>query len=1218
MKQKLIGLLSVIIGAIGVYYTSFITYRSFAPRATTTPAQQAPSLRTYDVAIENSLIRELDQKPSQKGAAVTTPVISEALVFLERPNVTRTVTSKNREAMLTERRAFINDLKTQTQTIQQHVVQSMAPLISTKQITIKKSFYIDNILYVSLTKQGLEALAKLPGIRAITQNYRIPLPKPATSTTGLEWNISNIQADKVWSDLGITGNGTVVANIDTGVRYDHESLNKQYRGWDGSAYSHDYNWFDPTGAYPSAPGDNAGHGTHTMGTMVGGGNPEYGIGVAPGAKWIAVKGCGGWWCDASSLLSSAEWILAPTKLDGSDPDPSKAPDVVNNSWGGGSCSSWYQGAIQSWRNAGIVPVFSQGNSGPTEGSANSPGDNPLAIGVGATDSNNTIASFSSRGPSCATFGSEIKPEVSAPGVSVLSSVPDSTNSYSYYSGTSMAAPHVAGAIALMRSAKKDLTIDTIEKILQITSEDFGAPGPDNDYGAGKINALSAVTAVQQGGTVLGTVKDSTTQQPISNAKVVLQSVSNPSRIWNTIAASGSFMFEYVLPGQYTLTTSYFGYATQSTSISITASQSLEQNISLVKLPTYTISGKVTNNQSQPLIATIRLIDTPITTVTSNPDGMYAIQDVPAGTYTLDVKSPGYKYAAINKSVTVTGNTTRDIALTPLPSIPVLHTFENGLQGWSTTGFWHIVEAQQPCGLAHKGTHSAYFGGTFGACNYDSGIVTGELTSPLFYIPNVTQDVSLEFYSWYETESQNEYWDKRIIEIKEENETTWTQVEQLSGDPMNQWLPKSIFLNTYKNKNVQIRFRFDSVDGSYNNYRGWYIDDVNLGIHGAELTVSETGPAQAAIGETITYEVEVTNTGDRVAENTILTNTWTAPENVLTARVASVKTTNISSTTPFPSSSPKYTPTPTATQPNTITIPLGTIYQDQTAIVSIKLTVSQNAKRTDVIHSIASVSTSSYELNPSNNTYGMNTTVISPELELTGKGTVTNQTTGRVRYDFSVTNIGELPATNVTSKVTISAPFPWGITQLAADNQETALSNTGSFVMNFGTLSPGEKVSIIYAVKPSQPANGSFDVVATATTDSKESYPTNTVHLVTPIAPVPTPTPTPTPTPIQNQAPIITTTSLPNAIIKTKYTATINATDANKDTMSMTVTNLPKGMSKGPCTQTTNADGIRSLTCTIQGTTLSAGTYTINVTVTDQRGAVAKRTLKLIVSIPPIR
>jgi len=369
-------------------------------------------------------------------------------------------------------------------------------------------FWIANALLVTGDRALVDELAARPDVASIEANGQVPLLYPVAGfqpDNGIhvvEWGVANVNADDVWSQFGVTGEGIVVANIDTGVQHTHPALVAQYRGT--ATGSHDYNFFDPADICAgTTPCDNNGHGTHTMGTMVGDDGGSNQIGVAPGAQWIAAKGCESTSCSESSLLASGQWMVAPTRTDGSDADPAMAPDIVNNSWGGGRGDTWYQATINAWINAGIFPMFSAGNSGPGCNTANSPGDNLPAYAVGAYDINNNIASFSSRGPS-GVSSSEIKPNIAAPGVTVRSSVP--TNGYANASGTSMASPHASGVVALVWSAAPALQgdISGTRAVLDQTARDVGATGcggttaDNNIFGEGRIDALAAVTLATGG------------------------------------------------------------------------------------------------------------------------------------------------------------------------------------------------------------------------------------------------------------------------------------------------------------------------------------------------------------------------------------------------------------------------------------------------------------------------------------------------------------------------------------------------------------------------------------------------------------------------------------------------------------------------------------------------------------------------------------------------
>jgi subtilisin family serine protease len=375
-------------------------------------------------------------------------------------------------------------------------------------------FWISNAIHVTGNGQLARQLAQRPDVSHLEADRAYQLIEPTERVdsddnriSAIEWGIANINADDVWSDFGVTGQGIVVASVDTGVRFTHNALVNQYRGnLGGGQFDHNYNWHDPTGTCTSAPCDNNNHGTHVTGTMVGDDGGSNQIGVAPGAQWIAAKGCSSSSCSSTHLLSAGQWMVAPTNLNGQNADPSMAPHVVNNSWGGGRGDTWYQNTINAWINAGIFPMFAAGNSGSACNTANSPGDNIPAYAIGAYDINNAIASFSSRGPS-GVNSSVIKPNASAPGVSVRSSTAGSNTAYSSFSGTSMASPHAAGVVALVLSAAPSLVGDVagVKAVLNTTARDTsnlqcgGTAANNNVFGEGRLDAHEAVR-VASGGT----------------------------------------------------------------------------------------------------------------------------------------------------------------------------------------------------------------------------------------------------------------------------------------------------------------------------------------------------------------------------------------------------------------------------------------------------------------------------------------------------------------------------------------------------------------------------------------------------------------------------------------------------------------------------------------------------------------------------------------------
>ncbi|MCW2926254.1 MAG: serine protease [Thermoleophilia bacterium] len=302
------------------------------------------------------------------------------------------------------------------------------------------------------------------------------------------YGIDLVGAPAAWAQ-GADGHGLVYGSIDTGVDVTHESLaNYRGRGADG-ALVHDYNFYDPTGKAKAAV-DTQAHGSHTIGTAVG----QNGIGVAPKATYISALGLSG---NVDSTLRALQWMLAPTKVDGSAPDPTRAPDVVGMSWWTGSASEdLFQESMQDLRAAGIEPVKSAGNNGPGGKSISSPGQFPELIATAAVDAKGNVASFSSRGPAPFPAGSTTpKPDFAAPGVDVISSMPG--NKYGKMSGTSMAQPHMSGVILAILSQFPQLTHDQLVDVLKAGAADKGAAGWDVEYGNGVVNLPASLAAAQR-------------------------------------------------------------------------------------------------------------------------------------------------------------------------------------------------------------------------------------------------------------------------------------------------------------------------------------------------------------------------------------------------------------------------------------------------------------------------------------------------------------------------------------------------------------------------------------------------------------------------------------------------------------------------------------------------------------------------------------------------
>jgi len=350
-----------------------------------------------------------------------------------------------------------------------------------------RSLWIINGLAVEAQPSVIKKLAQRPEVEEVRLDTPVPLVSdvgPASAVT--EWNIAMLYADLVWAQ-GYQGQGVVVASMDSGVDYNHSELGGNWRGGTNS-------WFDPHGQH-LLPYDADGHGTQTMGIMVGQNLGSTALGMAPQAQWIAVKV----FDDNGNAFSSDihagfQWLLDP---DG-DPNTDDAPDIVNNSWGFpetiGSCDTEFQVDIQTLRDLDINVVFAAGNQGGGSSSI-SPANNSGVFAVGAVDQSGFITTFSNQGPSACGQGG-IYPSAVAPGY--LVNTTDLTfgglfpHATMLVSGTSFAAPHVSGAMALLLSSNPDLTPAELETALTQSSVDLGDAGEDNVYGYGLVNVADAL------------------------------------------------------------------------------------------------------------------------------------------------------------------------------------------------------------------------------------------------------------------------------------------------------------------------------------------------------------------------------------------------------------------------------------------------------------------------------------------------------------------------------------------------------------------------------------------------------------------------------------------------------------------------------------------------------------------------------------------------------
>src|SRR6184192_2240921 len=386
------------------------------------------------------------------------------------------------------------------------------------------SFYIVNAILVKGSREIAEALASRPDVARVEGNPHIhnALPQPGAVTQAplqpgapatIEPGITYTHAPDVWA-LGFTGQNVVVASADTGQRWTHNALKPHYRGWNGVVANHDYNWHDsihdsvgnPCGNDSPFPCDDFFHGTHTTGTAIGDDGMGNQIGMAPGAKWIGCRNMDVGNGTPARYIECMQFFLAPYPVGGGQGDPTKAPDITINSWGcpssEGCSANTLQAAVEAQGAAGIQMVVAAGNSGSACSTVvDPPSFYAASYTAGALNTgSDTIASFSSRGPVTIDGSGRTKPDITAPGTGTRSASNSGDAAYTTASGTSMATPHIAGAMALLWSARPELkhnisaSRDAVNNTaVHIASTLCGTAGPPNNvYGWGRVDIAAAV------------------------------------------------------------------------------------------------------------------------------------------------------------------------------------------------------------------------------------------------------------------------------------------------------------------------------------------------------------------------------------------------------------------------------------------------------------------------------------------------------------------------------------------------------------------------------------------------------------------------------------------------------------------------------------------------------------------------------------------------------
>lgn len=711
---------------------------------------------------------------------------------------------------------MVEELQSTSHQTQKRIIQYLEAEKESGQVKEYESFFIINSLSVTATRQVAEMLARLPEVEKIIENKsyqpEIDIPSEeeendlspevfvdnpfavhstAADKLELPWNLKNIHIEKVW-EQNYQGEGVVVAIIDSGADLEHPAIKDAWRGnEEGMAV---FSWMDATSySKKTTPVDKDGHGTHVLGTILGKQSDNgMALGVAPKAKWVAVKVLDdeGTFTTAG-LLRAGQWILAPTDEDGT-PHPEKAPSIVNNSWGSFDSNEFYRDILKKWREAGIFPVFSAGNTRynlPNRfGTVSAPAKYPEAFAVGALDIHNIIAPFSLLGPSSYN---ETKPEISAPGVNIKSSVP---GGFALMSGTSMASPHVTGVAAILKQVNPNLTVDELEKILMASADartdEKYVDVPNNAYGHGSLNALRAVEMAKQGSAEsFGTLKGRILTQGQNNT---VPGINHPP-----------------------LTTLFKGF-----NFDYTVEVNDEEGISEVNFYMKKESDAEFQKYPMKLTAGTKLSGTYLVEI--DPDTL-----VDAG------QNMKYYISALD----VAGKEKRTDEITAVVSngigIGYHQDFESYPEGFVFTGKTPLWQWGKP----ESGPESAVSGEKVVATNLKGkykGLEEAILVTPVIDLTDKTAPATLTFQHWYDMDSTlstfhdtAEIWIGEVKPGDKNAERPDLKLYRSYRGAQKEWTYEYIDLSGYKGKRIFVMFGVRYGGWSKQNKAGWYIDDIKI-------------------------------------------------------------------------------------------------------------------------------------------------------------------------------------------------------------------------------------------------------------------------------------------------------------------------------------------------------------------------------------------------------
>ncbi len=803
-----------------------------------------------------------------------------------------------RKASRAERHQEVIEALQAASVVQTPLLDRLEALKSAGEVDGYTAYWISNAVIFYGTESAIREIGDRTDVGLIAPNFGASLVEPVEMSNsgaqrgiGVTPGLRAILADRVWYELGITGAGRLLANLDTGVDGNHPALSARWRG-----VEHPWQecWLDLLGTGTTFPTDTNGHGTHVMGTECGLA-PDDSIGVSPSAQWIACnainQGVSGEF--DNDIIEAFQWFADP------DGDPGSVDDVadaVQNSWrinegfGYPDCFDGWWDVIDNCEASGCAVVFSAGNEGPGSETIGSPPDRITTpyncYAIGACDATNygfpyPIASFSSRGPSGCDHAT-IKPEVCAPGVSVYSSIPGGGYSSSY-SGTSMSGPHVTGIFGLLREANPDIEIDVMKDIIMTTSWDFGTTGEDNIYGMGFVNAYEAVLASLTGfGTLTGTITHSDTGNPVPGADVEVIEASR-----NTDSDNDGVYSAMIPAGTYTVRVTHPAFETAT-----------EYNVEVVDSEVTTLDFALDPSAFDATPPVIAEVSQPC--ATEDTYGPYEIeatitdnlQYVEANlVYRLNegafsevemalVGSDRYHAEILGQPLgtliefyvearDAIGNTATDPAGAPsslrqiIVDLPSLVLFEDDVEadeGWTlgvagdnaTAGLWEradpvgTVYDGQPCQPEDDHTDApgvmcfvtGAAGGEPGTDDVDGGRTT--LVSPIFDLSSVIEG-KITYWRWYHDRGNSPDNDILEVDISSDGGASWSALERLDHT-VNAWTEVSLLVCPATDVTSQMQLRVIAQDDPNNSICEAAIDDVIIEGYPGEVTAVH-GPTQ---------------------------------------------------------------------------------------------------------------------------------------------------------------------------------------------------------------------------------------------------------------------------------------------------------------------------------------------------------------------------------------